>query len=904
MAIAQVGSLDQSLTNPRNVTVPAGANLLLVTIYGGFMASRTGSYDGVALDVGYNSDPGGVDNSQWVQFLYMIDPPEGTHELLLAGAGGGDVNWVCSFWSGVASFGSAAVADAASISRTVSSEGALIVTCIQGTSGAHTPTAGATELLDDANGSYFAYLVAPSPGSHDVGATTYSGPDLVSVTFEPILGDPEPAIVIESSGSNTSDGSGSTNTQNVTIPTGDDRRLFACVQLEGAGDPPETVSSVTCGGEALSAVSGATSQLSVGRVQWWELLDADFPSTGTQSLVATLSGTRQCVVGYVIVSGASQDAVLDTDGVSTSSTGTTLSATLNVAAGAMVLAGLYTNDLAGASAPTFVEAGTAASGSGAISVAWPSHQLDDIGILFVATEDAAVATPSGWNTTGLPARQGTGGAGGTNSASLTAFWRRAQGGSESNATAADPGDVWHGRIFVFRGCAGAGSNQSTSPINASAGSTSGASTSVTFPAVTTTSNNCMVVLGVADSLDSASTSRLSSTANANLSSIAERGESGTTTGDGAGLSCVTGIMATAGSTSTTSATITSTAQGRMTIALTPADPSPNHSANIADSAATEHWDVWANQGGGFFSGHSRILSSETGSQDVAWTFTSSNRAVGATLVVEVAADGPDEEIDSAAFQAGAASFSADALVSSAIGTASFAAGAATFSADALVSSSVSTAAFQAGAASFSADLQLTDELIEVAAFQASAAAFSAALQQARSLAAAFAAQAATFDAGTLARSKPISAAAFVSGPASFEANATLTDLAVLAAAFQAGTASFSANLGRTKPVSAAAFAAESASFSATLRLSLAISAAAFQAASASSAATLARSRTVSVASFSAGPASFSAEAARIVNVPGLTTVRITRAPATVAVTRSKITTRLSRATATVEVQRV
>lgn len=184
--IAQVGSLDQSLTNPRNVTVPSGANLLLVTIFGAFMAPRTGTYDGVALDVAYNSDPS-EDNDEWVQFLYMIDPPVGTHELLLAGAGGGDLNWVCSFWSNVGAFDSALPADAASVSRTVT-DGSLIIAGIQGTSGAHTAVAGATELLDDANGSYFAYRVEASAGTYSIGATSYSGPDLVSVVFTPAAG--------------------------------------------------------------------------------------------------------------------------------------------------------------------------------------------------------------------------------------------------------------------------------------------------------------------------------------------------------------------------------------------------------------------------------------------------------------------------------------------------------------------------------------------------------------------------------------------------------------------------------------------------------------------------------------------------------------------------------------------
>jgi hypothetical protein len=185
--IELIGSPDQGLTNPRNLTVPEDADLVLVTIYGDFLSPRTGTLGGQALSVGYNDDTLGDDNSQWVQFLYMLEPPTGTQQLSLTGEGGGDHNFFVTYWRGVGSFDSAAIANAANISRTSTANGALLIAGIQdGNAAASSPATGNTELLDDSNGSHFYYRVEPVAGTYTVGASAVGGdPDLVSVIFNP-----------------------------------------------------------------------------------------------------------------------------------------------------------------------------------------------------------------------------------------------------------------------------------------------------------------------------------------------------------------------------------------------------------------------------------------------------------------------------------------------------------------------------------------------------------------------------------------------------------------------------------------------------------------------------------------------------------------------------------------------
>lgn len=212
------------------------------------------------------------------------------------------------------------------------------------------------------------------------------------------------------------------------------------------------------------------------------------------------------------------------------------------------------------SVPTFQAAGTLATGAGNISPAWPTHVANDIGLLFVATINQAVATPSGWNAvTNGSQGAGTGGSIGA-AIRLQVFWRRALSNAESAAAVLDGGAGQDGLILTFRGCAASGD-----PINVAAGNaaTSNA-TAVSIPGATTSGNNCLVVAACAHY----DLRTQSGEANASLAGLAERFDA---SGNFAGLSIVTGSLANAGAYSATTATLNnSSRQGRVSLALLPA----------------------------------------------------------------------------------------------------------------------------------------------------------------------------------------------------------------------------------------------------------------------------------------------------------------------------------------------
>jgi hypothetical protein len=128
----------------------------------------------------------------------------------------------------------------------------------------------------------------------------------------------------------------------------------------------------------------------------------------------------------------------------------------------------------------------------------------------------------------------------------------------------DPGDHVYGHILTFRGAVATGN-----PWDVTAGGIKAtASTTTTLGAVTTSVNNDLVVLAASRDND-ATTAAWSAWTNANLSGITERSDGGTTSGNGGGIGVATGVKSTAGNTGQTTATVTSSVDGHMTIALKP-----------------------------------------------------------------------------------------------------------------------------------------------------------------------------------------------------------------------------------------------------------------------------------------------------------------------------------------------
>jgi hypothetical protein len=191
--------------------------------------------------------------------------------------------------------------------------------------------------------------------------------------------------------------------------------------------------------------------------------------------------------------------------------------------------------------------GTIAGTAGAsTTVAWPTHLTDDIGVLIIETanEDATISSPSGWTQFSVSPQSSTG-ATSANPTRMTAFWKRATSGAESNVVTASSTNHSAGVIITFRGCITSGD-----PVQAIQGETDeAASVGVSITGVTTTEDDCEVLYVAVTGRDIAS-ARYTSETNASLTSLTERHDAGSSAGNGGHIALWTGIKTTAGATGT------------------------------------------------------------------------------------------------------------------------------------------------------------------------------------------------------------------------------------------------------------------------------------------------------------------------------------------------------------------
>lgn len=214
--------------------------------------------------------------------------------------------------------------------------------------------------------------------------------------------------------------------------------------------------------------------------------------------------------------------------------------------------------------PAFQAAGAALTGTGAVSPVWPAHVAGDVALLFVESAGGQAATLS--TTAGFAAvansPQATGA--GTAGTRITVFWARATSGAMAAPTVADPGDHVYAQILTYRNVIAAGN-----PWDVTAGGVkTPASAAVSVTGVTTTVDNTRVVQAVARDNDSAAAA-FSAQANGTLTGIAERADAGTVSNNGGGFAVWDGVKATAGATGNTTATVTSSINAFLTIALLP-----------------------------------------------------------------------------------------------------------------------------------------------------------------------------------------------------------------------------------------------------------------------------------------------------------------------------------------------
>lgn len=243
-------------------------------------------------------------------------------------------------------------------------------------------------------------------------------------------------------------------------------------------------------------------------------------------------------------------------------------------------------------APSFQAAGTAVSGTGSVFAPWPAHAVGDIALLFVESaggQAVTLTTPAGFAAvTGSPQATGTT----TNGTRITVFWARATSTSMSTPQVADPGNHVYARILTYRGVIDSGD-----PWDVTGGGVKAvASTSVTVTGVTTTVPDTLIVQAVARDNDSAAAA-FSAQANGNLTGIAEQSDDGTNSGNGGGIGIWDGVKATAGATGDTTATVTSSINAFLTIALRPgsitlADGTDPANAAIAPGGAATMADAF------------------------------------------------------------------------------------------------------------------------------------------------------------------------------------------------------------------------------------------------------------------------------------------------------------------------
>lgn len=227
----------------------------------------------------------------------------------------------------------------------------------------------------------------------------------------------------------------------------------------------------------------------------------------------------------------------------------------------------------GASAsPSIVSVGSSFSSTGAPTATLPgTHAANDILILVLQSSNQNIAAPSGY--TQLGPQNGIGKAATALSTRLGIFWKR-DNGSESAPTIADSGDHTFGVMFAVRGCPTVGD-----PFCFGGNTWKFAtSTTGTSPTATTCVDNTLVVDIWAGNVDNAGAEG-SSLTNANLTSLTEQFDGGSTDGTGGFIYVSSGVAATKKTVAATTVTWANTSSDITTrIIFMPVDALTNVSA--------------------------------------------------------------------------------------------------------------------------------------------------------------------------------------------------------------------------------------------------------------------------------------------------------------------------------------
>jgi hypothetical protein len=195
----------------------------------------------------------------------------------------------------------------------------------------------------------------------------------------------------------------------------------------------------------------------------------------------------------------------------------------------------------------------------------PVHQAGDVHVLILsALGNTAYATPAGW--TALPSSPQHN-AGNSLNARLQVWWRRAVDSNTPQPTITDLAgdDSKIACILNIRGCRPTGN-----PFDVDAGTTAVTSTAVSFPGLTTSVNNCLVLNIAAIRVDTSLSQFATWTPGTGLTSFDEALDFETTSGAGFGIGVGAGVMVTAGAVGATASTLNTTSdQALITVAFRP-----------------------------------------------------------------------------------------------------------------------------------------------------------------------------------------------------------------------------------------------------------------------------------------------------------------------------------------------
>ena len=207
---------------------------------------------------------------------------------------------------------------------------------------------------------------------------------------------------------------------------------------------------------------------------------------------------------------------------------------------------------AAATTPTIRSVGASAAGVSAQTCPTPAGAASgDLLIMFLKTEDQAIDTNDAAWTESASSPNSSSGAN-----RLTVFWLISDGTDDYLTT-----DSGLQNICVVVAIT-AGTFNAATPFNVTGFDDDASGTSVDIETITTTVNNVLVLSGSTRSEpDAAGSTEFSSEANASLTGVTERFDGTFLAGNGGALYIVSGVLATAGATGSTTATAATTGFG-------------------------------------------------------------------------------------------------------------------------------------------------------------------------------------------------------------------------------------------------------------------------------------------------------------------------------------------------------